>query len=210
MPICPKCRNIIPIGMARCDVCNTEISSIQPQSQEVGQIIQQQQQQPQPAQPMRHAGLILRGCAYIIDALIIVIPISIVWLIFIFEKYKNEFLDMTETTNGTPFSPGAIASMTVDSMILSGVIAIVGLLYFTVLEGRWQATIGKKVCHIYVIKGSGMPIDDNTAFIRNLFRLLWSIPLYGGTLFVIIDIILVLLKCQRIGDILAKTYVVRR
>jgi|GEM_PF-6048516 len=192
--------------MARCDVCGAEVSSTQPQNQQVAQTVQQSQ----PAPPIRYAGLALRGCAFIIDILIVSVPIFIVWIIFIFGKYKSEFLNATNSTTGMPFSPETMAGMTADANALSGAIAIVTLLYFILLEGRMQATIGKKICNIRVIRENGTPTDYTTASFRNLFRLLWFLPFSIGGIFFILDIIFILLRSRRVGDIAAKTCVVRR
>lgn len=89
-----------------------------------------------------------------------------------------------------------------NQMLLSNydiiVLAVVTILYFTILEAKTNKTIGKKMTHLYVSDDEGY-MSYPKAFIRNLTKILW-IPL-------IFDIIIgKILNCpSRLFDKLAGT-----
>ena len=78
--------------------------------------------------------------------------------------------------------------------------------YFTVFECLWNGqTPGKRWFHLRVIKESGQPITVFDAVVRNLMRIVDSLPGFYG-----VGILAALLssKCQRLGDFVAGTVVV--
>jgi len=77
--------------------------------------------------------------------------------------------------------------------------------YFAFFEAVWNGqTPGKRYVHIRVIKDSGRPITTYEAVLRNLMRIIDSLPGYG------IGILSMLLSSQnkRLGDFVAGTVVV--
>jgi len=95
---------------------------------------------------------------------------------------------------------------------LSGIFGIMGVMwllwpiYFSYFEGTSGQTIGKKVTNIRVVKEDGSRCDFGSALVRNILRIVDHLPsLY------ILGIILVAAteKKQRLGDMLAKTIVVK-
>lgn len=77
--------------------------------------------------------------------------------------------------------------------------------YFAFFEAVWNGqTPGKRYVHIRVIKESGRPITTYEAVLRNLMRIIDSLPGYG------IGILSMLLssKNKRLGDYVAGTVVV--
>lgn len=92
---------------------------------------------------------------------------------------------------------------------IGGILAlqfILWIIYFTYFEGTSGQTFGKKLAHIKVVKDDGEKCDFLAAFIRNLLRIVDRLPFIY-----ILGIILILVtnKKQRLGDILAKTIVVK-
>lgn len=77
---------------------------------------------------------------------------------------------------------------------------IVAILYFIVFEGITGTTIGKMLMGLKVVKEDGTPCGITSAFIRNLVR-----PFDIVTFF-----IWATNKQQRLGDFMAKTYVVEK
>jgi uncharacterized RDD family membrane protein YckC len=80
------------------------------------------------------------------------------------------------------------------------------LVYFTYFEGTSGQTIGKSLTHLKVVKEDGSKCDFGSAFVRNILRIVDHLPfLY------ILGIILIAAtdKRQRLGDMLAKTIVVK-
>jgi len=84
--------------------------------------------------------------------------------------------------------------------------ALIGLLYFVLLEGLTGATIGKRLLKIKVVRQDGAPCGIGPALMRTILRIIDVLPfLY------IIGMILIArspLK-QRLGDRVAKTIVVK-
>ena len=87
-----------------------------------------------------------------------------------------------------------------------GIQFLLWIVYFTYFEGTSGQTIGKKFSHIKVLKADGAPCDSGAALVRNLLRIIDSLPFIY-----ILGIILIAAtdKHQRLGDMLAKTIVVK-
>lgn len=77
--------------------------------------------------------------------------------------------------------------------------------YYTYLEGTRGQTVGKMVTKIKVVREEGGEIDISTAFIRNILRIVDGLFVY------LVGAILIWRssKKQRLGDMIAKTVVVR-
>lgn len=78
--------------------------------------------------------------------------------------------------------------------------------YFIVMEGMYGYTIGKKLMSIRVVGENGAQIGMGAAAIRNVLRIVDSLPfayIIGIALIAIND------DEQRVGDMAASTYVVK-
>lgn len=79
--------------------------------------------------------------------------------------------------------------------------------YGILLEGIWNGqTLGKRIFHLRVMDEQGLKLGVYQVFIRNLLRLVDSLPnfyLLGGV------ICLLTRRCQRLGDLAAGTVVVK-
>ena len=84
-----------------------------------------------------------------------------------------------------------------------------GIVYFVALEGAWGRTLGKLITGTIVVDSSGRAPGMLKAVTRTLLRLVEVDPLLIGGLPAGIAL-LVTKRHQRIGDLLAGTYVVRR
>ena len=83
---------------------------------------------------------------------------------------------------------------------------IVYFAYFTIMEGRYGQTLGKMALGIKVIRESdGRAPGTRAAVLRTLMRIVDSI----GSYLVAFVVALVSDKHQRLGDMVAKTLVVR-
>ncbi len=92
------------------------------------------------------------------------------------------------------------------SLLLQLILAVIGFVYFVIMEGTAGKTVGKMVCGIRVVKEDGSPCDMHASFIRNILRIVDSLPfayLVGVILISGSD------KKQRLGDRTAKTVVVK-
>jgi len=81
---------------------------------------------------------------------------------------------------------------------------LVMLLYYVVLEAITGKTIGKYIIKTKVVNQNGEIISWLQSFIRNIMRII------DGFAFYIVALIAMLIsrKNQRLGDMLAKTYVI--
>jgi uncharacterized RDD family membrane protein YckC len=145
---------------------------------------------------LRYSSLLLRILAYVIDAIIIMIPMVLILLFYLTGKYGEELF------NSTLLSDTLLAEMTWFTLAT----ALVFFTYFSLLEGRFQASIGKKLLGMRVVNRDHKPIGFTQSLLRNALRLLWDLPLIG-LVFVVVDIVLILIRHQRIGDMAAKTFV---
>jgi uncharacterized RDD family membrane protein YckC len=85
--------------------------------------------------------------------------------------------------------------------------ALLSLLYFTVSEGTSGQTLGKRALGIKVVRADGSPAGFGPALIRNVLRIVDSLPI-----FYIVGLISILAtgqRRQRVGDLAANTAVVR-
>jgi uncharacterized RDD family membrane protein YckC len=81
------------------------------------------------------------------------------------------------------------------------------LAYFPALEGRWGRTVGKLVTGLVVVDAQGRPPGYLRAIVRTLLRLLEVNPLLMGGIPAGV-IVLLTKKRQRLGDLVAGTFVV--
>jgi len=87
----------------------------------------------------------------------------------------------------------------------AGLFFLVAFGYFVVMEKTQGATLGKKLLGIKVVRENGEGLDWGAVIIRNLLRIIDGIAFYlVGAI-----VVWVSKKRQRLGDMAAKTLVVR-
>jgi uncharacterized RDD family membrane protein YckC len=97
---------------------------------------------------------------------------------------------------------GATAKLNGGPALLFYVLAFA---YYVVLEKSWGATLGKKAVGIRVVQEDGSPITWGQSVLRNLLRIIDGLFVYlVGAIFVWTSD-----TKQRLGDRVAKTYVVK-
>lgn len=99
----------------------------------------------------------------------------------------------SEGFSGFLFSTGGLAAV------------IVAFAYFAIMEGRFGQTLGKMALGIRVVREDGGTIGIREAALRTLLRIVDGI----GTYLVAFIVALISDKNQRLGDMVAKTLVVR-
>lgn len=108
----------------------------------------------------------------------------------------------------TYFSAATLEEMGVD--LFRGLFVILmiplWLIYFTLLEGSFGQTIGKKIANIKVVKADGGEITYSKALIRNILRF---IDVIGPSPY-ILGMIMLSKNKQRLGDMAAGLMVVKR
>lgn len=139
---------------------------------------QQPQVQPQPqAYAVQTVGVGRRCVAIIIDSIIIGAIVGILTAIF---------------------GPNRAA-------VSGSISALIGLLYFIILEATMSATLGKMVMGIHVVQQDGTPYSWKGSIIRNLLRIIDGLFVYlVGAIFVWTSPFK-----QRLGDKAAHTLVIK-
>ena len=99
----------------------------------------------------------------------------------------------SDAASGVLFSFGGLAAL------------LVAFAYFTLMEARYGQTLGKMALGIKVVREGGGTIGTREAALRTLMRIVDSI----GSYLVAFVVALVSDKNQRLGDMVAKTLVVR-
>jgi len=134
----------------------------------------------EPFSPLQYQGFIVRGLANIIDQILIIVPfVSVASL----------------TKTGSTYSE--------TYMTVGGVLFFV---YLIVAEAVWGQTLGKKLFGIKVMMQDGGKCTVLGAILRNVFRLVDVI--FGGYLLAII-VMTITSRRQRVGDLIAKTVVIK-
>lgn len=138
---------------------------------------------------VEYAGFWLRFAAYVIDAIIAWIILTILFLIF---GFGNLFFRDPEAIN--PRMWGAL-----------GFVYLAVFLYFPVMESsKWQATLGKRAVGIIVTDINGNRISFLKALGRTLGKILSALVVYIGFIMAgFTD------KKQALHDFLANTLVVK-
>jgi len=142
-----------------------------------------------------YADVINRIVAIIIDNVIL-------WVVMFVISLP---LGMGTMMMGSVMNPMAAAQLAGASMIVSILGILIGLGYFVYFEGTTGQTIGKKIVNIKVVREDGKPMDYMTALVRTVLRVIDGIGFY------IVGLIVLLASKdkQRIGDMAAKTLVVK-
>ena len=185
MPYCPNCGKEVPTDARFCVNCG---KSLEIAAAVAGTPVRKASQQ--------LAGLRSRLVAGIIDYIII----GIVAAVIVFALFAPWFMVGPIRGGMMPFPFwGWFGGM-------FGIQFLLWLVYFTYFEGTSGQTPGKKFGHIKVLKSDGTSCDFGAALVRNLLRIIDSLPFIY-----ILGIILIAAtdKHQRLGDMLAKTIVVK-
>ncbi|MBN1896277.1 MAG: RDD family protein [Candidatus Aenigmarchaeota archaeon] len=144
-----------------------------------------------------NADVINRIVAVVIDSVILAVVMFVLSLPLGAQAMMMSAFDVT--------NPLAATQMAASSMLLSILSLLIGLGYFVYFEGTTGQTIGKKIVNIKVVREDGKPMTYMDALLRTILRVVDGIALY------LIGLIVVLSseKNQRIGDMAAKTIVVK-
>jgi uncharacterized RDD family membrane protein YckC len=102
-------------------------------------------------------------------------------------------------------NPMLAAQVAAASLAVSGLSLLIFVGYYTYFEGTTGQTIGKKIVNIKVVKENGKPMTYMDSLVRTILRVVDGIGFY------LIGFIVILAseKKQRIGDMAARTLVVK-
>ncbi len=188
MPYCPNCGRQLPSDAKFCTSCGAALGAVTPAAP------------PPPsgyAPPSPLADLGSRIVAGLIDYIILGVIAAILFFLAFAPVMAVPawMMDGWSATWGWGWFGG-----------LFGIQFILWLIYFTYFEGTSGQTIGKKFAHVRVVKEDGSSCDFGSALVRSILRIIDGLPsIY------ILGIILIAAtdKKQRLGDMLAKTIVVK-
>jgi uncharacterized RDD family membrane protein YckC len=139
------------------------------------------------------AGIALRFVAILLDALIVLFPLSIV-VGFLsgggYGEHRNGSVNAGITVGGNAF----------------WLLIMLGIAYYIVCESASGMTLGKRIVGIRVVDEDGRQLTFGAALARNLLRVV------DGLLFYLVGAVIALASPlgQRLGDRVAHTIVVRR
>lgn len=148
---------------------------------------------------MEKASLARRIIAYLVDAFILFILLFLSFILFYSMLSPEVMMEMVRDQ--------ASLNLRLPLLIYSNSI-IVG--YFTIFESSavWNATPGKRAMNIEVVS-EYRDVTFSKSFLRNITRILWSIPCIG-LIILGINIILIADSDRRMGDWIADTDVVMK
>jgi uncharacterized RDD family membrane protein YckC len=135
---------------------------------------------PEAFTPLEYQGIIVRGMANLIDQAFILVPL---------------------------FALSVFFRIDAGDEILVEIGAGLFFIYLIISEALTGQTLGKKLFHLQVMMVDGRECTVMGAVLRNLFRILDLI--LGGYLLAML-VMTISPKRQRIGDLIAKTVVIRR
>ncbi|MFB0543758.1 MAG: RDD family protein [Candidatus Bathyarchaeia archaeon] len=185
MPYCPRCGREVSEGAHFCPNCGADLTGRIRESwgSETGFGLLASDWRVQ-------SHWLRRVIAYVIDSVLVLIFTGVIFLILSF-----------------PFLIGSPWSWWGGWRTLFGFPSlawVVYLLYFTLMEGIYGYTFGKRVMGLEVVMVGGAPLNLTKAFLRNLSKVFWG--------FLLLDVILGLASRgdprQRFMDQVAETTVV--
>lgn len=184
MPYCPKCGEEVPVDAKFCTSCGATLvaAAPAPPPPPPGYV---------PPNPLADLGS--RIVAGIIDYIIIAVIAGVLAIL----TFAPLMFAAPWMMRG--FDWGWFGGM-------FGLQFFLWLIYFTYFEGTSGQTIGKKFAHVRVVKEDGSRCDFGSALVRSILRIVDSLPFIY-----VLGIILIAAtdKRQRLGDMLAKTIVVK-
>jgi len=137
-------------------------------------------------------GVWIRGLALLIDFVVVVaVTLLAALLVYLVLLGRGAFAEVGKEPSSWPL----------------WVVAFIGaFIYFWWCEAVWGRTLGKRLCDLRVVRGDGAKLGTGGAFVRNLLRIVDWLPFYFllGAL-----LIWVTRKNQRLGDVAARSVVVR-
>lgn len=147
------------------------------------------------------AGLVLRAVAWLIDGLVLLIPLAL-WSVFVDKTTGFDQAAWSQTQNPTPAQTRELFHYLL--ILQTGVFFIHGI-YHSILESSaWQATIGKRAMGIRVTDEHGARISFGRAVARHFARILCELTLFIGYLMILFNE-----RGQGLHDRIAGTLVVR-
>lgn len=159
MPFCPNCGKEVPIGAVYCPFCGSQVRRGVEEDWKVGTGLDML---------MADGGVQWnwgnRFVAYIIDSIIVgVVAFFVGWLLT-FPLIVDALLQGRWWTwrgvFGLPFSMG-----------------VVQVLYFTLIEGGYGASIGKQIMGLKVVDAEGENPSFTKALVRNISKVYWALLL---------------------------------
>lgn len=156
--------------------------------------------------------------AVFIDIAVLLIPSLIIAFAFLEKQSDLTSCDQVTASLKACFSAGDDFYVATGGRLLGWqlVNVLLGVVYFVVLQGRTGWTVGKLAVGIRVVDASGSVCGVSQALVRYLpFLVPALIPILGsilGFVIAVVEFVLILAhnRRQRMGDLFAKTFVIRQ
>lgn len=146
----------------------------------------------------KYGGFLMRLIAYVIDSVIVGVPLVIVSVVFNL-SYSMSGLSLFGNSGVQVNEVGSFIFSLILTTITFGLTAV----YFIGMEGsKYQATIGKKLIGLKVVNVKGEKITYPQATARYFSKILSGILYIGYIMIALTD------KKQGLHDLIASTYVV--
>jgi uncharacterized RDD family membrane protein YckC len=142
-----------------------------------------------------YAGFWLRAVAYLIDSVIVSLPLLLAASI-----NPSKFIIFPD-----PNATSRLAFPQLTPLAIALVIPITWLYYALFEASPWQATPGKRVLRLYVTDLNGRPVTFARATIRHFAKMISSLTFLGGYIVAGFTV-----KKQALHDIIASCLVLRR
>ena len=188
LPFCVSCGKEVPPAAIYCPFCGTAVPATHPSLADPRDI----------ADVGNLAGLGQRIAAFIIDSIILGLTVAAIAAASIFARFEILSLSSLSRMDFMTWR------MTHPSLWI--ISAVIPFAYYFAMETSSGQTLGKRIVGIRVLKTNGERCDLATAAIRNTLRFIDN--LFFGLIGVLL--IATSAKKQRLGDVLARTVVVKR
>lgn len=159
-----------------------------------------------PAPGLRYAGFWIRFVAYLVDWIILAIPLGAIAWVILGPSLANISCTNVDTGFGSSFECSGIQQLQPLFWLIALAYLVVGAAYFVVSWGRFGHTLGQKLCGLRVVDAvTGGPITTGRAVGRYLGFIVSGWVLDIGLIWAAFD-----QRKQGWHDKMASTFVVRR
>jgi uncharacterized RDD family membrane protein YckC len=152
--------------------------------------------------------------AALLDVLVLLVPYVVIAFLFLEKRDDITSCDQITASLKTCVGSGDNFYVATDGRVLAWQVlnVLLGVAYFVFFQGRTGWTVGKRAVGVRVVDGDGGVCGLKRAFIRYLPFLVPALIPVVGALIALVEFILILAhpRHQRMGDIFAKTFVVRQ
>ena len=153
-----------------------------------------------------------RFLAFLIDYFVVSVPMGLLTLVVLARSGR---LDLARQTSLQDLLQGVARGQqtlfsTGEQTVIAAAVMVALFIYFTVLEGAWGTTLGKRVLGLKVVREAGTgPCGWRPSLVRNAFKVATLLLMPFGLLVPLVSMAIDPVLHRRVGDRVAHTLVVR-